>query len=72
MSLKLVKETVDVTNIAEQIRSGVWKNTKKFNTDLFVKEVAPKQFRGVMFDSLPHYHIMPKKGERIVFVITFK
>lgn len=44
MSLKLVKETVDVTNIAEQIRSGVWKNTKKFNTDLFVKEVAPKQY----------------------------
>ena len=44
-------------------------NEKK---DTVLKEVVPKQFRGVMFDSLPHYHIMPKKGERIVFVITFK
>jgi hypothetical protein len=40
--------------------------------DTVLKEIKPKQFRGVMFDSLPHYHIMPKKGERIVFVITFK
>lgn len=40
--------------------------------DKILKEIAPKQFRGVMFESSPHYHIMPKKGERIVFVITFE
>jgi len=44
-------------------------NKKK---DTILKEIKPKQFRGVMFDALPHYHLMPKKGERMVFVITFK
>ena len=37
-----------------------------------LKEITPKQYRGIFFPSLPHYHIMPKFGERMVFVITFK
>lgn len=37
-----------------------------------LKEITPKQYRGVCFPSFPHYHLMPKFGERIVFVITFK
>ena len=42
------------------------KNKKKV-----LKEITPKQYRGVFFHSSPHYHLMPKFGERMVFVVTF-
>lgn len=37
-----------------------------------VKEVAPKQFKGLIFDSVPHYMTYPKEGSRIVAVFTFR
>lgn len=36
-----------------------------------LKEVYPKEYKGVCFDAKPHFHIFPKVGSRIVFVITF-
>tara|TARA_Y100000004_G_scaffold156535_1_gene181720 strand:+ start:1023 stop:1568 length:546 start_codon:yes stop_codon:yes gene_type:complete len=37
-----------------------------------LKEITPKKNKGVLFDYLPHYHFFPKKGYRLVMVITFK
>ena len=37
-----------------------------------LKEITPKKNKGVLFDYLPHYHYFPKKGYRLVMVITFK
>ena len=33
--------------------------------------VNPKKFKGILFDSLPHYHYFPIAGIRIVIVYTF-
>ena len=37
-----------------------------------VKEVIPQQFKGIIFDSTPHYMNYPKVGNRMVAVFTFK
>mgnify|MGYP003149149182 FL=1 len=37
-----------------------------------LKEIAPKENRGVFFDSHFHYHNYPKKGWRMALVFTFK
>lgn len=34
--------------------------------------IEPEQFKGVCFDSSPHYGIFPKKGIRLIVVYTFK
>lgn len=34
-------------------------------------EISPKQYRGICFDSSPHFQYFPKKGIRIVLVYTF-
>ena len=37
-----------------------------------LKRIVPEKYKGVCFENLPHYHIYPKFGERIVSVFTFK
>ena len=37
-----------------------------------LKRVVPEKYKGVCFENLPHYHIYPKFGGRIVSVFTFK
>ena len=37
-----------------------------------LKRVVPEKYKGVCFENLPHYHIYPKFGVRIVSVFTFK
>ena len=37
-----------------------------------LKEITPQKNKGVLFNYLPHYHFFPKKGYRLVMVITFK
>lgn len=34
-------------------------------------KIKPEQFKGICFESKPHYHIFPKKEPRFVLVITF-
>ena len=36
------------------------------------KKITPQKNKGICFDNKPHYHIYPKKGERIILVATFK
>lgn len=36
------------------------------------KEITPKQYRGVLFENVPHFNYHPKFGERYVFVCTFR
>ena len=35
-------------------------------------KIEPKQWRGVCFDSVPHYQFYPTKGHRIIIIYTFK
>lgn len=48
---------------------------KNSKTILFTKkgtkEIIPEKYKGVCFDSVPHYFYYPKFGHRIVFVATF-
>ena len=37
-----------------------------------IKKIRPIQYRGICFDSHPHYQIMPRFGHRVAFVATFK
>ena len=37
-----------------------------------LKEVSPKKFKGVCFESKPHYMIYPKTGIRVICVMTFR
>jgi len=39
--------------------------------DKIYKEITPKKYKGVCFDSLNHYFFYPKKGARVVLVTTF-
>jgi hypothetical protein len=41
------------------------KNNKTF------KISEPEKFKGIAFNSLPHYHYFPNKGIRVVAIITF-
>jgi|TARA_R100000455_G_C6267453_1_gene122794 hypothetical protein len=34
-------------------------------------KIEPVKFKGVCFESKPHYHFFPKQGIRVVLVITF-
>lgn len=36
-----------------------------------IQEVSPEQYKGICFDSCPHFHYYPKNGIRIVLVYTF-
>ena len=36
-----------------------------------IEEIPPEQYKGVCFDSCPHFHYFPKKGKRVVLVYTF-
>jgi len=33
--------------------------------------VKPLQYKGICFDSHPHYQIMPRFGYRIALIVTF-
>jgi len=35
-------------------------------------KIEPNKFKGVCFESKPHYIFFPKKKERVVLIITFK
>jgi|TARA_R110000803_G_scaffold129715_1_gene196926 hypothetical protein len=35
------------------------------------KKYKPEYNTGILFDNVPHYHIVPKEGHRIVVVYTF-
>ena len=35
------------------------------------KKYKPEYNTGILFDNVPHYHIVPKEGHRIVIVYTF-
>ena len=35
-------------------------------------KIEPKKFKGVCFESMPHYQIFPNKKERVILVITFR
>ena len=37
-----------------------------------LKRIQPKKYKGVCFESLPHYAVFPKKGHRIIGVFTFR
>lgn len=37
-----------------------------------IHSVGPEKYKGICFDSAPHYMIFPKKGARIVVVFTFR
>jgi hypothetical protein len=41
------------------------------NKNKIIKKITPEKFKGVLFDSYPHYMIYPKKGYRIIAVYTF-
>jgi len=34
--------------------------------------IAPEKYKGICFESKPHYHYFPKKNIRVVLIITFK
>ena len=36
-----------------------------------LKRVKPLQYKGICFDSHPHYQIMPRFGYRIALIVTF-
>lgn len=36
-----------------------------------IKEIAPKKYKGVCFNSLKHFQKFPKTGHRIILVATF-
>ena len=35
-------------------------------------KIEPKKFKGVCFESKPHYAFFPKKNERVTLIITFR
>ena len=35
-------------------------------------KIKPEKFKGVCFESKPHYQLFPKKQERVILVITFR
>ena len=35
-------------------------------------KIKPEKFKGVCFESKPHYQFFPKKQERVILVITFR
>ena len=37
-----------------------------------IKESIPEKYKGVCFESKPHFHYYPKKGNRIILVCTFR
>lgn len=37
-----------------------------------LKIITPKKYKGICFESLPHYLIYPKKGLRIILIVTFR
>lgn len=37
-----------------------------------INKITPEQYKGVCFDSCPHYMIFPKKDIRVVLVYTFR
>jgi len=37
-----------------------------------LKEIEPKKFKGVYFESCPHYMIYPSQDIRVVLVYTFR
>ena len=37
-----------------------------------LKKITPEKYKGICFESFPHYMIYPKKGERIILVTTFR
>ena len=37
-----------------------------------LKEIIPEKFKGVFFESCPHYFIYPKQDMRVVMVYTFR
>ena len=37
-----------------------------------IKKIKPTVNKGVIWNSLPHYHLTPKKGYRVVVIYTFK
>ena len=43
----------------------ILKNNEKY-------EIVPEKFKGICFDSSPHYMIYPKKDIRVVLVVTFR
>ena len=36
-----------------------------------LKEFYPKKYKGVIFDDNYHYHYYPKKGKRVMLIVTF-
>lgn len=42
------------------------------NTGKILHKIAPEQYKGVCFNSCPHYMIFPKKDIRVVLVYTFR
>jgi|694.fasta_scaffold33071_10 hypothetical protein len=49
-------------------------NTVILNKDgkTILKEISPKKFKGVCFESNPHYLKYPKNGERVIGIFTFR
>ena len=39
--------------------------------DKIIKTITPQKYKGICFDSLPHYQIFPKHGLRLILVATF-
>jgi len=37
-----------------------------------INKITPEQYKGICFDSCPHYMVFPKKDVRIVLVYTFR
>jgi len=42
------------------------------NKNKIFKSISPKQYKGVCFGSASHYNYIPKFGNRIMFVCTFR
>lgn len=40
--------------------------------DKIIHRITPKQYKGVCFDSCPHYFYFPKKDIRVAIVYTFR
>ena len=37
-----------------------------------LKESIPEKYKGICFESKPHFHYYPKSGNRVILVCTFK
>jgi len=63
------KQLIIYLNDADPCSKTVILNEEKTK---IIKKITPEKYKGVCFDSLPHYLIYPKKGLRIILITTFK